>query len=947
MSSTLVDVDGGVMTRNTKSCFAEVEYEVENVIYRANWSIRRNSKNTIEPHRHEVSNTVTKEVLNSKSSEAVDINEKIIGLDYTQFVQAMVLSQGQFSKLLHSDRKDRNKLLEEITGAKDYRIIGNAVHERKMSLTKQVDNQKAKLEVFTLFTPEEIEEKTSAVAVLSKEEPGAKKRRDSLEKQIQAKLLHEKLLKEKNSNDENQKIHLQKELENKDKKLILNKHNQLVKYQPNLTALSAHVTKVDNLNNTLADNEQSTKLQLEEKNQLFKRAKQLIQKEVTDKTIKSELNDFRNKITKLIDKEKTKLDEANLIKSNIEEKWSSIIDLGYDLKVVESVEICTDDLNKLTQSIDETIRKAGVVTLSELEEKLKNLKEDLSKVNTLIIKLTAYNLNKTSNDKRISDVEKGQKSASEIRKSSLALKKENDDLGAEVKKMTKALKEKRQHQSLDEHRKTLIEGDPCPLCGSLSHPYSEHEPNYNIEEELLDSKEKIYNRNELLIASENTNLNNLIKNEERLILEIKEAEKGLTPALAEIKTGLKELKLSENLSKESLEQNKSLLEEEQKLIESSESAFRAKLIVKSSEEALLKWKNALDGHSKATNDRVKLYKGSDVEKEVVGLTDSTSTVLTTIINLEKELVKLKKDHKQNKEDGETICKEINAILKKESLKDVNDLKSQILSETDAETIRTKLRELGLNKARLEEAQKRILKNLKEAKAKDDTTLTLENAQNQFAEAETVWKDINNQITRLQTILKGDADQRKKQQQELTLLEKLQKDEKLWKTMDKMIGGGQGEKFSNFVQDLTMEQLIGYTNIRLAGLSDRYKLQAPNPKIDTKRTSLKVYDADMGNQLRAVKTLSGGETFIVSLAMAFALSDLAAKNIKIESIFIDEGFGTLDPDTLDQAITILEKLQNEDDKYIGVISHVEALKGRISTQIKLEKSGAGYSSFTID
>ena len=145
----------------------------------------------------------------------------------------------------------------------------------------------------------------------------------------------------------------------------------------------------------------------------------------------------------------------------------------------------------------------------------------------------------------------------------------------------------------------------------------------------------------------------------------------------------------------------------------------------------------------------------------------------------------------------------------------------------------------------------------------------------------------------------------------------------------------------------MEQLIGYTNIRLAGLSDRYKLQALNPKIDTKRTSLKVYDAYMGNQLRAVKTLSGGETFIVSLAMAFALSDLAAKNVRIESIFIDEGFGTLDADALDQAITILEKLQNEDDKYIGVISHVEALKGRISTKIKLEKSGAGYSSFTID
>ena len=390
-----------------------------------------------------------------------------------------------------------------------------------------------------------------------------------------------------------------------------------------------------------------------------------------------------------------------------------------------------------------------------------------------------------------------------------------------------------------------------------------------------------------------------------------------------------------------------MLEQEQKLLESSESAFRANLVIKSTQEAILKWKRAIDSHSKAVNDRMKLYKGTNVEGLVVELTNSTVTVLTTIINLEKEFTKIKKDQKKYIEEGETIGQGINEILKKESLKDVNDLKSKILNETDAEAIRSKLRDIGLNKARLEEAQKRILRSLKEAKGKDDPSLTMENVQNQFIEAEAVWKDINKQITTLETILKGDAEQRSKQQLELTKLEKLQKDEKLWRTMDKMIGGGQGEKFSNFVQDLTMEQLIGYTNIRLAGLSDRYKLQAPNPKIDTKRTSLKVYDSDMGNQLRAVKTLSGGETFIVSLAMAFALSDLAAKNVRIESIFIDEGFGTLDPDTLDQAITILEKLQNEDDKNIGVISHVEALKGRISTQIKLEKSGAGYSSFTID
>ncbi len=130
------------------------------------------------------------------------------------------------------------------------------------------------------------------------------------------------------------------------------------------------------------------------------------------------------------------------------------------------------------------------------------------------------------------------------------------------------------------------------------------------------------------------------------------------------------------------------------------------------------------------------------------------------------------------------------------------------------------------------------------------------------------------------------------------------------------------------------------------MNDRYLLDIPTADEADKNDSLKVFDSHQGDARRSINTLSGGETFMVSLAMAFALSDLAAKNVKIESIFIDEGFGTLDPETLNQAITILEKMQNEGDKSIGVISHVEALKDRITTQIRLEKMGSGYSRIEI-
>jgi DNA repair protein SbcC/Rad50 len=103
-------------------------------------------------------------------------------------------------------------------------------------------------------------------------------------------------------------------------------------------------------------------------------------------------------------------------------------------------------------------------------------------------------------------------------------------------------------------------------------------------------------------------------------------------------------------------------------------------------------------------------------------------------------------------------------------------------------------------------------------------------------------------------------------------------------------------------------------------------------------SLVVIDTNMGDMRRSVKSLSGGETFLVSLSLALALSDLTSKTVEIGSLFIDEGFGSLDKLTLDHTMDTLEKLQYETGKAIGVISHVDAMQERITTQIKVEKGG---------
>jgi len=158
-------------------------------------------------------------------------------------------------------------------------------------------------------------------------------------------------------------------------------------------------------------------------------------------------------------------------------------------------------------------------------------------------------------------------------------------------------------------------------------------------------------------------------------------------------------------------------------------------------------------------------------------------------------------------------------------------------------------------------------------------------------------------------------------------------------LNKLIGSADGAKFRKFAQGLTLNHLVYLANEQLNKLDGRYQLQCQQ----SDSLSLEVLDTWQGDTVRDTKTLSGGESFLVSLALALALSDLVSNKTSIDSLFLDEGFGTLDNDTLEIALDALDNL-NASGKMIGIISHVEALKERIAVQIKVEKqSGLGVSS----
>ncbi|HEX5277211.1 MAG TPA: SbcC/MukB-like Walker B domain-containing protein, partial [Fluviicoccus sp.] len=193
------------------------------------------------------------------------------------------------------------------------------------------------------------------------------------------------------------------------------------------------------------------------------------------------------------------------------------------------------------------------------------------------------------------------------------------------------------------------------------------------------------------------------------------------------------------------------------------------------------------------------------------------------------------------------------------------------------------------------------------------------------------------IGAIQQQLQDNAELRQSRQSLVDAIAARQRDVARWGRLNELIGAADGKKFRNFAQGLTFDILIHHANRQLQKLSDRYLLV----RDDSQPLELNVMDNYQTGEIRPTRNLSGGESFLVSLALALGLSHMASRNVRVDSLFLDEGFGTLDEDALDTALSALSGLQ-QSGKLVGVISHVSQLKERIGTQIKVEPGAGGRS-----
>ncbi len=382
--------------------------------------------------------------------------------------------------------------------------------------------------------------------------------------------------------------------------------------------------------------------------------------------------------------------------------------------------------------------------------------------------------------------------------------------------------------------------------------------------------------------------------------------------------------LEESVSKhqkedEALNAKKGLLENEFKdqtanfeLKSPQEEESRLQIKVKAEQDSVNKW----NGEKEVTLASIK-NKQTDLEKLVAEKSDLDNAFLLATTHLNRKLTE-------------------NGFENSTKLQEALNLENSALLMTQKQTFENE-------KQQIEGALKA---NLLKQEEFNSNPLTAKSAEDLNVEKVVLEQDktkINQEIGQLTEQINNNNKIREENQLIIDAIKTKNSVFQKWDLLNKMVGSADGKAFKKFAQDFTLSLLVQHANKHLETMFNRYELF----KDDTSdEMELQIKDNNFFGEIRNINSLSGGETFLVSLSLALGLSDLASKNTKIRSLFIDEGFGSLDPENLNNALDTLELLRQNDDRQIGIISHVEELKKRITTQIQVKKYTSEFSTIEI-
>lgn len=447
-------------------------------------------------------------------------------------------------------------------------------------------------------------------------------------------------------------------------------------------------------------------------------------------------------------------------------------------------------------------------------------------------------------------------------------------------------------------REQLTEGQPCAVCGSTHHPYAgEHQP--ALEEETL-----LFER--VRIAREITQTATQIEQSLEQIGRLKELANTEASLAIDLQQLTQEVTQDQSARKMLLE-GRDTDEVERDLEQALKQSTAA---LEHSRESVSK----LEGDLRAVEAKLGLL-NSQIEERQQDITEYT-----------QELDRLLKE----RDDGMQVT-ELRTLLEynKEWITD-EQKRFKVIDERLKETEVTK------------SERQRLLEQHENEPNKPKNSMNSEELNQLIQTKSATLETLSSQLIELASELKRNDKLKLELQEKLEQLKAFAPKAQNWAKLNEVYGSHDGKRLATFAQAYTIKHLLAYANHHLSEIAPRYRLH----QLEDNALDLVIIDLEMLSSQRPVHSLSGGETFLVSLALALGLSSLSSDHLSIKSLFIDEGFGSLDSDTLSIALDALENLQSEQGRKVGVISHVAEMNERLSVKIQLLPRTSGSSQLRI-
>ena len=841
LSSVSVD-SNEVMSRGTGECFAHVTFSTDEGVFTCKWgqhrSGRKSSGKLQDPvHKLEHYEPGKEEGTPITSGHKDTLKEvvRITGMDFMRFTRAMMLEQGEFDIFLTSDKKERAKVLELITGTEIYSAISRLVFARSKEEAQAFREKNIELEAvrasFGGQTEEDITAELEAKSILLG----------------QLKASHSRTEAERDILREIRRIQIDLDRTNND---IDTQSKRLEAFEPRRIIMD------------MADRAAS------------------IEAEYTRLVSAREAHSrCRNDCIKL--QESISQSEAKLS------------------RLAGTIPALKEELSRIRSSTAESAdtvlaRVQGAARQYERAERDKlTSSEALKRANNVLNSAKAATSRRRAEGERIRDV---------FNEAERRLKEAYDAI--------KAMRARTRTAVIAEEQALLRDGEPCPVCGSREHPALIHstearekseaffretqrlEDEYQkLEEErnkAEDSLEAARNRWSAAYAAEQA------------------AAQAWTSRIEELSTKTKAVTDSRDVLSEAIRPIGITCE-----ADTGEILRRAK-----------EW---------AANIRRLEEQLQTSENEVASL--------RTVITSAKESLEDRKAELSSLAAGlEALEAYMSGRFRQKDFSDENEFLSALQHVKELSGLRTEWQTLASSMQNLRENREAALRSLDEKKAASRTEGSYEEICALFKKQEAGIIAVSGEISALSQKLDSLRCQKARADELCRECESLKTSAERWAALNKLIGSEKGDAYRVFAQKVTLELVISNANEYLRRMNGRYTLKA---KPDSEKLELSVIDREQAGEIRPTDNLSGGERFIVSLALALGLSQISGSKARVDSLFLDEGFGSLDEDALNTALEALGEVRRE-GRMIGIISHVAALRERIAAQIHVIPKSEGVS-----